>query len=368
MNKLFSGLIAVVFVFHSVAALPKAQATLPKNQIADVEALLKTEMIQGNFPSLSAAIVVGNEIKYAQGFGMADLENSVAAKATTVYRLGSMSKTITATAVMQLAEKGKLDLDKPVQQYCAAFPEKPWPVSTRQLLAHLGGIRDYDNKKFLEEYFSTHHYNNIAESLDIFKNDPLLQEPGTKFSYSTYGYNLLGCVIEGASGTTYAAYISESILKPAGMTRTRIDEISTIIPDRARGYAKTRQGDTVNTRLSDTSNKIPAGGLVSSVEDIGKFAIALLDHKLLSSATIEQMWTPQKTREGKEIPYALGWRVGERNGMKEVFHGGAAAGFSTFLYLLPEKQTAVVLMVNLELLSSKQRDDLTRRIADVVVK
>ena len=326
-------------------------------------------MIQGNFPSLSAAIVVGNEIKYAQGFGMADLENSVAAKATTVYRLGSMSKTITATAVMQLAEKGKLDLDKPVQQYCAAFPEKPWPVSTRQLLAHLGGIRDYDNKKFLEEYFSTHHYNNIAESLDIFKNDPLLQEPGTKVSYSTYGYNLLGCVIEGASGTTYAAYISESILKPSGVTRTRIDEISTIIPDRARGYAKTRQGGTVNTKTIGYKQQ-DSGGWARFVQLKISASSRLLcwTTSYYPAPPSEQMWTAQKTREGKEIPYALGWRIGERNGNKEVFHGGAAAGFSTFLYLLPEKRTAVVLLVNLELLSSKQRDDLARRIADVVIK
>jgi CubicO group peptidase (beta-lactamase class C family) len=95
-----------------------------------------------------------------------------------------MSKTITATAVMQLSERGKLNLDKPVQEYCAAFPEKPWPISVRQLLAHLGGVRDYNNQKFLEEYFSTRHYNSITESLDIFKNDPLLQEPGTKYSYS----------------------------------------------------------------------------------------------------------------------------------------------------------------------------------------
>jgi serine beta-lactamase-like protein LACTB, mitochondrial len=325
-------------------------------------------MTQGNFPALSVAIVVGNEIKYAQGFGIADLEDSAAAKVTTVYRLGSMSKTITATAVMQLAEKGKLNLDKPVQQYCAAFPEKPWPVSTRQLLAHLGGIRDYDNKKFLEEYFSTRHYNNVTESLDIFKNDPLLQEPGTKFSYSTYGYNLLGCVIEGASGTSYESYISESILKPAGMSRTRVDETSAIIPDRARGYARTRDDAIVNTRLSDTSNKVPAGGLVSSAEDIAKFAIALFDRKLLTNETTDRMWTAQKTRDGKEISYALGWRVAERNGMKEVFHGGAAAGFSTFLYLVPEKRTALVLLVNLELLSSKQRDDLARRVADVVIK
>ena len=368
MRKIYPGLAVVVLLFSSIGALSQKKAYLSKDQTVRIERLIQAEMAQGKIPGLSVAIVSGEEVRYAKGFGMADLENSVAAKSTTVYRLGSMSKTITATAVMQLAEKGKLNLDKPVQEYCATFPEKPWPISARQLLAHLGGVRDYNNQKFLEEYFSTRHYNSISEGLDIFKNDPLLQEPGTKYSYSTYGYNVLGCAIEGAAGMRYEDYIRDNILKPAGIAQTRVDEVSQIIADRARGYGKTRDGVVLNTGLADTSNKIPAGGLVSTVEDISRFAIALRNGKLLNNATVEQMWTLQRTRDGKSIPYALGWRVGERNGMKEVFHGGAAAGFSTFLYLLPEKNLAVVLMANLELLGAKQRDELARQIADIVIE
>lgn len=368
MPKLCHGFAVVVLLFSPLASLPQKKPDLSKDQTLRIERLIQAEMAQGKIPGLSVAIVNGNEIRYAKGFGMADLENSVAAKSTTVYRLGSMSKTITATAVMQLAEKGKLNLDKPVQEYCAAFPEKPWPISARQLLAHLGGVRDYSNQKFLEEYFSTRHYNSISESLDIFKNDPLLQEPGTKYSYSTYGYDVLGCAIEGAAGVRYEDYIRDNILKPAGLAQTRVDEVSQIIADRGRGYGKTRDGVVLNTGLSDTSNKIPAGGLVSTVEDISRFAIALQNGKLLNSAAVEQMWTLQTTRDGKPVPYALGWRVAERNGMREVFHGGAAAGFSTFLYLLPEKKITVVLMANLELLGAKQRDELARRIADLIIE
>ena len=368
MPKLRYGFAVVLLLFSSPPTLPQKTAALSKDQTLRIETLIQLEMAQGKIPGLSVAIVSGGEIRYAQGFGMADLENSVAATSTTVYRLGSMSKTITATAVMQLAEKGKLNLDRPVQEYCAAFPEKPWPISARQLLAHLGGVRDYNNQKFLEEYFSTRHYNSITESLDIFKNDPLLQEPGTKYSYSTYGYNVLGCAIEGAAGVRYEDYLRDNILKPAGMTQTRVDDVSQIIANRGRGYGKTRDGVVLNTGLADNSNKIPAGGLVSTVEDISRFAIALQDGKLLNSATLAQMWTLQKTRDGKPIPYALGWRVAERNGMREIFHGGAAAGFSTFLYLLPEKKIAVALMANLELLGAKQRDELARRIADVIIQ
>ena len=367
MSKTLSSLALAVFLLAAIPTLAQKRPALAKDQIAKIEGLIQAEMVPGKIPGFSIAVFDRDEVRYAKGFGMTDLENSVAAKSTSVYRLGSLTKTITATAVMQLAEKSKLDLDAPVQRYCAAFPEKPWPISARQLLAHLGGVRDYNNQKFLEEYFSTRHYNSITESLDIFKNDPLLQEPGTKYSYSTYGYDLLGCAIEGASGSSYSDYIRDNILKPASMTETRVDDTSQIIANRARGYGLGRDGVLRNTGLADTSNKIPAGGLVSTVEDISRFAIALRKGKILSNPTLEQMRTAQKTRDGKPIPYALGWRVAERNGLKEVFHGGAAAGFSTFLYLIPEKNVGVVLMANLELLSSKQRDDLARQIADLVM-
>ena len=362
------GMALLVSLLASSHSFAQQKPSLSNDQVTKLEALIQTEMSQSKIPGLSIAIVSGDQLRYSRGFGMADLENSVAARETTVYRLGSMSKTITSTAVMQLAERGKLDLDAPVQKYCAAFPEKPWPVTARQLLAHLAGVRDYNNQRFLEEYFSTRHYNNVTESLDIFKNDPLMQEPGTKYSYSTYGYNVLGCVIEGASTISYEDYVRENILKPTGMTETGVDDVFRVIANRARGYRKTQNGEIRNTGLADSSNKIPAGGLVSTVVDIGKFAIALRNGKLLSSATLAQTWTPQKTRDGQNIPYALGWRIAERNGLKEVFHGGAAAGFSTFLYLLPERRIAVVLMANLELLGQKQRDDVARRLADLILE
>lgn len=356
----------LLLLFISVPLTAQKKASLPTDKITKIEALIRLTMSQGKIPGMSVAITTAHQLRYAKGFGWADLENAIPAKSTTVYRLGSLSKTITAVAVMQLAEKGKLDLDAPIQKYCPAFPVKPWPLTARQLLAHLGGVRDYNNQRFLAEYFSTRHYNSVTESLDIFKDDPLVQEPGTKYLYSTYGYNLLGCALEGASGMTYEEYLRENILKPAGMYQTGVDDLLQIIPNRARGYGQTREGEVRNTLLADTSNKIPAGGLVSTVEDIGKLSLALQNETFVSKATLEQMWTLQKTRDGKPIAYGLGWRLSERNGMKEVYHGGAAAGFSTFLYLHPEKNVTVVLMANLELLGQKQRDDLARQIADIV--
>lgn len=345
----------------------KAQRDLPTDKIAAIEAAIQAEMKQSKIPGLSVAVVVADQLRYAKGFGLADVENSVPAKATTVYRLGSLSKPLTAVGVMQLAERGKLELEGPIQKYCPAFPVKSWPVSARQLLGHLGGVRDYNNQRFLEEYLSTRHYNSVTDSLSIFKDDPLIHEPGTKYTYSTYGYNLLGCAIEGASAMTYENYLRENTLKPAGMNHTGVDDVLRIISDRARGYSKAQDGAWSNTALADTSNKIPAGGLVSTVEDLSKFAMALRKGTLVSKATLEQMWTRQKTRDGKETSYGLGWNLSERDGMKEVYHGGSAAGFSTFLYLIPDKGLAIVLLANLELLGQR-REILARQIADLALR
>jgi len=367
MQKILKLFLALLLLFMALISLgAQAQIVLPADKITAIEAAIQAEMNQSKIPGLSVAIVMADQLRYAKGFGLADVENSVPAKATTVYRLGSLSKPLTAIGVMQLAEKGKLELDSPIQKYCPAFPVKPWPVSARQLLGHLGGIRDYNNQKFLEEYLSTRRYNSVTESLSIFKDDPLIHEPGTKYAYSTYGYNLLGCAIEGASTLTYENYLRDHILKPAGMEQTGVDEVSRIISQRARGYSRTQEGSWNNTALVDTSNKIPAGGLVSTVEDLSKFAIALRKGTLVSKASLEQMWTRQKTREGKETSYGLGWNLSERNGLKEVYHGGSAAGFSTFLYMIPEKGLAVVFLTNLELLG--RRDVLARQIADIALR
>jgi len=319
-------------------------------------------MARQNIPGLSVAIVTDHQLRWSNGYGMADLENFVPAKAATVYRLASISKTITAVAAMQLAEKGKLDLDAPIQKYCPAFPEKPWPITTRQLLSHLGGIRHY---KSPEEVGSTRHYNNLVEGLEIFKNDPLLHEPGTKYSYSTYGYNVVGCVIEGASGMKFVDYIRENIFKPAGMDRMRPDDVFEIIPNRAQGYRKTQSGELRNSALADTSNKIPGGGLCSTVEDLAKFAIAVQKGLLVKKETLTQMWTRQKTRDGQETSYGLGWSLTEHQGQKEVWHTGGQPRVSTILYMRPDQRLAVVLMSNLE---GARLTELARQIADLVLQ
>ncbi len=355
------------------APAPAAQGPtgLPAAALEKIERAISAEMSQQNIPGLSAAVAADHRLVWSDGFGLADLENYVPAKSATVYRLGSISKSVTAVAIMQLAERGKLDLDAPIQKYCPAFPEKPWLVTARQLLGHLGGIRHYRGP---EEFNSTRHYTEISDTLEIFKNDPLLHEPGTKFSYTTYGYNLLGCAIEGASGMKYLDFVRENIFVPAGMRRMRADDVYEIIPNRAQGYRKTSSGQLRNSALADTSNKIPGGGFCSTVIDLVKFAIAVQTGELVKKATLEQMFSQQRTRDGRLagtsrngqfIGYGLGWFISERDGRKEVWHTGGQQRVSTILYMLPGERFAVALMANLE---EARLINLSRRIADIVLR
>ena len=353
------------FLRLAAAALllaPLAAQELSREQIREIEKAVSEEMAQQKVPGMSVAVGKNHQLIWSAGFGMADLENSVPARVNTVYRLGSISKPITAVAVMQLAERGKLDLDAPIQKYVPAFPEKPWPITARLLLGHLSGIRHYGSE---DEVNSTRRYTDLTEPLKIFAADPLLFEPGAKYSYTTYGYILLGAAVEGASGMKFTDYIRERIFVPAGMTAARADSVHDIIPRRARGYRKTPSGAVENCALADTSNKIPGGGMVSTPEDLVKFANALMQGLLVKPETREQMYTPQQTRDGKPLPYGLGWQIWQLEGRKWVMHGGAQQGISTLLVTVPADGVSVAVMANLERV---QLGPLPRRIAEVVLQ
>jgi CubicO group peptidase (beta-lactamase class C family) len=173
---------------------------------------------------------------------MADLENLVPATSQTLYRLASISKPITAAAAMLLYEHGKLDLDAPVQKYCPAFPGKEAPITTRQLLGHLSGIRHYRSQSLNDpEVINTKHFDDpIVGGLSFFKDDALVAKPGTKFSYSTHGFTVVGCVIESASGEKYEDFVRDNVLLPAGMTHTRIDDGYAIVSHRTAITVKTK--------------------------------------------------------------------------------------------------------------------------------
>ncbi len=281
---------------------------------------------------------------------MADVENSVPATTFTLYRLASVSKPLTATAAMQLWERGKLNFDALVQNYCPAFPQKEWPITTRELLGHLGGIRHYhsDSQDDPETGNTKHFDDPIAAGLKFFANDPLVAKPGTKFNYSTQGFTLVGCAIEGASGEKYVEYVRKNIFFPAGMPRTVQDDLIAIIPSRTRFYHKDESGRVVNANLLDSSYKVPGGGWLSSADEMARFEVAILSDRLIRPATRDMMWTPQKLTDGSQTGYALGWSTGKETGVADVGHLGGQQGTSTLITIAPEQRAGIVLLVNMD--------------------
>ena len=346
-----------------------AQQALPPGIDGQVDRLAAEEMASLHEPSLAISIVNDGQVIFAKGYGVSDVENNVPATADTVYRIASLSKSLTAAAAMRLVEARRLDLDAPVQKYCPAFPTKQWPITVRDVLTHQSGIRHYKND---DESINTRHYTSINEALtQNFSKDPVLFEPGTKFSYTSYGYVVLGCVMEGASGMSYATYMQQNIFGPAGMTSTRLDDVFAIIPHRARGYSIDKDGKLQNAILVDISNKPPGSGINSSTHDLGLFMVALYGGKLVTPATWNQMITPAKTHDGKPTIYGYGWFVGgpisTYHGLREVGHGGDVQGFASVLYAIPEKKFAVVVLSNGENeKASIEYVALARKIYDIV--
>lgn len=354
------------FAFLLAVGLPSGAQAAPHSQTID--ALVTSYIREHHVPGLSVAVIDRSHVIFTQGYGFADVENNVPSSADTIYRIASISKSVTATAAMKLVEAGKLDLDAPIQKYCPDFPQKPSPITTRELLAHQSGIRDYRNE---EETINTRHYTSIKEALAQFANDPLEFEPGTKMQYTSYGYIVLGCVMEGAAGVSYDRYMREAVFGPAQMPATRLDDVFAIIPHRARGYRVSSGGELQNAIFVDVSNKPPGGGINASAGDMGNFVAALYSGRLVAKPTLDKMLTPSTTQDGKPTIYGLGFfldgPISKYHGLQEAGHGGDQQGVSGVLYLLPERRFGVVILSNLEgQQSSLDFIDLSRKIYDIV--
>jgi serine beta-lactamase-like protein LACTB len=344
-------LAALLVAISSVAAAQDHSLSTEKR--AQIEKAVSAFMTANSVPGVSVAVVQNGQPVWSAGFGMADLEDSAPAISSTLYRLGSISKSITAVAILQLYERGKLDLDAPVQKYCPAFPQKDSPITSRQLLAHLSGIRHYnDDGKGDVPADSARHFTTMEESLQLFASDPLLSKPGTQFHYSTYGYTLLGCVLEGAASQKYVDFVRENVFHPAAMEHTQSDDFFAIVPHRTRWYHRDKTGAVHNAGVLDSSYKIPGGGLISSADDMANFEAALLAGKLVKPATQEMMWTPQQTADGKPTTYALGWGVGDHFGLHLIGHDGGQQGTSTAILLAPQKSAAIVVLANMDQLNA----------------
>ncbi|MFQ6108840.1 MAG: serine hydrolase, partial [Candidatus Aminicenantales bacterium] len=339
-----------------------AEESLPSaysEAIRAYEEFISRQMALDKVPGVSVGFMKDAFI-WTKGFGYADLENMVPAKPESSYRLASITKTITAIAVLQLVEAGKIDLDAEVQIYVPYFPRKKWPVTVRLLLGHLGGISHYRNDE-VEGHIKVHK--NTKEALAIFQDFDLIAQPGTKYHYSTYGYNLLGAVVEGASGMPYGEYIKKNIFEPLGMENSRMDDPVDLIPHRVRGY-RLINGEIKNSEYVDISSRFAGGGTRSTVVDLLKYAKGIIEGKLLKKETWNQMFSSMAIQQGLLTGYGMGWGLRPLRGHFMVSHGGSQPETRTYLLILPTEKFAIAFASNLE---GMNRMLYVRRLAELVL-
>ena len=336
----FAGALALLC---GVAQAASAPASPLAARLADFDGWVAQRMTAERIPGMTVGFAQG-EVEWVKGYGYADLENRVPATARSSYRLASVTKPMTAVAILQLLEQGKVDLDAPVQSYVAYFPVKAFPVTVRQLLGHLGGIDAYrDNRT--EQHFKEHK--TTRQSLAVFEQFELIAEPGTRFRYTSYGYNLLGAVIEGVSGESYGGYMRRHVWGPLGMAATRMDDPDAVIAHRVRGYRLDGQ-ELRNSEFVDISSRFSAGGTRASVPDMLAFGKGIHDGKILSATSVAAMVQPMATRAGRLTDYGMGWEILPTGGRYAIAHSGQQPETVTYLFSFPSRKLTIAVAANLE--------------------
>lgn len=359
--------VALALVAIGLLVLPCAAraAKLESDRVAAIERALTAWMAKHGVPGLSVAVARDGAVSWSAGFGFADVENSVPAKPSTMYRTASMGKSLTATAAMRLVEEGRIRLDDPIQFYCGSFPTTRWPLTLRHLLSHLGGIRHYGGPRDAEEQSSTVHYPSAAAALAPFRNDSLRFEPGTDYLYSSYGYDVIGCALEGAAGKPFMEVMRRTVFDPAGMDHACQDNPAAIVSNRAAGYVRRGVELRVATHV-DMSNRLPAGGYLASAPEMASFAAAFMDGRLVKPETRDLMLTEAKLSRGGTVNYGLGWAIVEDSTghvTGRALHGGSSPGASGMMLIIPAERIGVVIMSNLE--DAPERAALAEAIAEI---
>ena len=304
-------------------------------------------MAANNIPGLSVAVSIEGQVVWSEGFGYANIETGTPVTPATKFRIGSVSKSLTSVAMGILIDEGRLDLDVPVQRYAPSFPEKAKGAITSRLVGgHLAGIRHYRGM----ENFSSRKYLTVTDALGIFKDDTLQTPPGEVYSYSSYGWNLLSAVVEGASGEEFLPYIYGNVFGPLDMRNTLAEHMDSIIVARGAYYVRSGRGMSapiINAPYVDNSYKWAGGGFVSTPEDLMKFAHGLMYGDILSEDTRNTLWVTQHTSDGEATGYGIGFSDDMEMEHRVVGHGGGSVGGNAWFRMFPDDGVAMAVTTNI---------------------
>lgn len=348
-----------------VLAAPQAHAQDAQSQPAQVLAKLSDAEIarrvdavidrfrsRPEFVGLSVAVARGDQMVIDRGAGTADLEWNEPADATTIFRIGSVTKQFTAAAIMKLVEQGKVHLDDSLAKYLPDFDTEGHTVTIRELLDHTSGIPNYTAQP---GFWAKPARLDLSdqEVLDLVKSVPFDFEPGTSWRYSNTNYFLLGMIVEKVSGRAYADFMRETFFEPLGLSHTLYGSETAIVPHRAQGYAY----DPVTMQPRNDaaiSMRVPggAGGLVSTAGDLVRWQIALTNGRAVSRASFQQMIGSPVDMGQADMKYGFGLFINRLDGQRVIEHDGGINGFNAILSWLPDIGLRMAVISNSEVMPS----------------
>jgi CubicO group peptidase (beta-lactamase class C family) len=341
-NNSIAVLLTLVFVACTTLQTP---TSIIQDTIYHIDEFF-SELAEEQAFSGSVLIAKGDDIVLRSSYGMADIENAISNTSQTVFHLGSVTKQFTAMAVLMLQAQEKIDLEKAVCNYISNCPGSWKEITIHQLLTHTSGLPD--RWEFYTEKNKPGVSYDLHEIVSWFKDEPLDFKPGSRFSYSSTGYLLLGLLIEEVSGQSYADFLCQQIFKPLGMANTGFAHE---VADLAVGYSyKGFETQFINPTLASS-----AGGLVSTVEDIYRWDRSFFTNELVPQKLLDQIFTPYVTIPHfsfappyDDLSYGYGWFVGKHLGHRVVGHGGTYNGFRALIEHYPDDEISIIILSNLE--------------------
>ena len=357
-------------VHPDAAAVPStlgAQVDRYSKAIAEGRGLARALVAAENLPGLSVAVAADGEIVWVEGFGWANIEERGPITPRTRFRLGAASKPLTAAAVALLHDRGRIDLDAPVQAYVPDYPQKQWPVTPRQLMSDVGGvhrIRGDNNDAMPGEQCA-----NLGEALPLFAGEPLLFQPGTQHRYSIYGWILLSVLIERVGREPFAGFMARELFEPLGMNNTVLEEADRLPPNTSLyGRRKAGRVGPADPSKAHYSCLAGAGAFVSTPSDLAGFGAAMLKPGFLKGETIAAMQAPATLESGKPTDYALGWKVETLalagKPARLVGHRGTPMGGAVSLLTFPDLGVVVAVAANI---GGASVDPFARKLAELFV-
>jgi serine beta-lactamase-like protein LACTB len=342
----------------ALASTTRARASSARSLEA-ARAVVRELLARNPIPALSIAVIRGDELLWAEAFGKADIELDVNASPAHRFRLGSVSKVITATLAAELAARGVIDLDASIAQYLPDLPAQHHTTTMRQLLTHRGGVRHYTPRDESAEApgpIDRRQYLSNADVLAVFINDPLIATPGELVSYSTFGYTLASVVMEAAARTPFLGLVQRDIATPLGLHSLAGDPPAPLVPGRVSGYlpaehVKRRfpafEGDWANAPQNNPAYKWAGGGLLATPTDLARFGAAHLAPGKLQAKTLETVFTVHTERTERSPPLGLGWRIDQDDAQRlRWHHAGGQEGARASLVVYPKEKLSIAFATN----------------------